>query len=89
MAQRRKQSSFWCFSDDIEAPCSYQGEIDIVEGVNDQSPNAATLHTNEGPLPKLRYGSAPTDKRIYCLGCTMPASRLQTGYDSGCFVALL
>lgn len=26
----------------------YQGEIDIVEGVNDQSPNAATLHTTEG-----------------------------------------
>ncbi|PFH48249.1 glycoside hydrolase family 16 protein [Amanita thiersii Skay4041] len=35
------------------------GEVDIVEGVNDQSPNAATLHTSPG--------------------CTMPASRLQTG----------
>ncbi|RDB18969.1 putative glycosidase C21B10.07 [Hypsizygus marmoreus] len=35
------------------------GEIDILEGVNDQGPNAATLHTNAG--------------------CTMPASRAQTG----------
>ena len=26
----------------------HQGEIDILEGVNDQSPNAATLHTTEG-----------------------------------------
>lgn len=25
-----------------------QGEIDIVEGVNDQGPNAATLHTSPG-----------------------------------------
>jgi len=25
-----------------------QGEIDIVEGVNDQAPNAATLHTVAG-----------------------------------------
>ena len=24
------------------------GEIDIIEGVNDQSPNAATLHTTAG-----------------------------------------
>lgn len=25
-----------------------EGEIDIVEGVNDQGPNAATLHTGSG-----------------------------------------
>ncbi|KAJ7485746.1 laminarinase [Mycena latifolia] len=36
-----------------------QGEIDLVEGVNDQGTNQATLHTNAG--------------------CTMPASRAQTG----------
>ncbi|KIM37388.1 glycoside hydrolase family 16 protein [Hebeloma cylindrosporum] len=54
------------------------GEVDIMEGVNNQSPNAATLHTTEG--------------------CTMPASRLQTGtagqldcnylvnYNTGCTV---
>lgn len=36
-----------------------QGEIDILEGVNDQSPNQATLHTSPG--------------------CTMPASRAETG----------
>ncbi|KAF8901352.1 glycoside hydrolase family 16 protein [Gymnopilus junonius] len=35
------------------------GEVDIVEGVNDQGPNSVTLHTTKG--------------------CTMPASRLQTG----------
>ncbi|KAG5635792.1 hypothetical protein DXG03_005240, partial [Asterophora parasitica] len=39
------------------------GEIDILEGVNDQGPNAATLHTNAG--------------------CTMPASRAQTGTPTG------
>ncbi|KAK7462817.1 hypothetical protein VKT23_007396 [Stygiomarasmius scandens] len=36
-----------------------QGEVDILEGVNDQGSNAATLHTSSG--------------------CTMPASRSQTG----------
>jgi len=25
-----------------------QGEIDILEGVNDQGPNQSTLHTNSG-----------------------------------------
>ncbi|GLB43086.1 putative glycoside hydrolase family 16 protein [Lyophyllum shimeji] len=39
------------------------GEIDIVEGVNDQSPNSVTLHTSAG--------------------CTMPASRAETGTPSG------
>ncbi|KAF8650900.1 hypothetical protein AX16_005047 [Volvariella volvacea WC 439] len=39
------------------------GEIDILEGVNDQGPNQATLHTNAG--------------------CTMPASRSQTGTSTG------
>jgi len=40
-----------------------QGEIDVLEGVNDQGPNASTLHTNGG--------------------CTMPASRSQTGSSTG------
>ncbi|KDQ07526.1 glycoside hydrolase family 16 protein [Botryobasidium botryosum FD-172 SS1] len=35
------------------------GEIDIIEGVNDQGPNLSSLHTSSG--------------------CTMPASRSQTG----------
>ncbi|RDX44811.1 laminarinase [Lentinus brumalis] len=39
------------------------GEIDILEGVNDVSPNQATLHTGAG--------------------CTMPASRAQTGHITG------
>jgi len=56
------------------------GEIDIVEGVNDQGPNSVTLHTTEG--------------------CTMPATRLQTGtseqldcnylvnFNTGCGVSM-
>ncbi|KAL0579258.1 hypothetical protein V5O48_002762 [Marasmius crinis-equi] len=46
-----------------------QGEVDILEGVNDQSPNQGTLHTNAG--------------------CTMPASRSETGtaLQNNCDVA--
>ena len=39
----------------------YAGEIDILEGVNDQGPNQATLHTDAGTLRDLSmlfiYGS--------------------------------
>ncbi|KAH8822653.1 laminarinase [Flagelloscypha sp. PMI_526] len=42
-----------------EANWPNKGEIDILEGVNDVSPNQATLHTTSG--------------------CTMPASRTETG----------
>ncbi|KAL0958590.1 hypothetical protein HGRIS_013931 [Hohenbuehelia grisea] len=47
-----------------------KGEIDILEGVNDQGPNTATLHTSAG--------------------CTMPASRSQTGtaLQNDCNVAV-
>ncbi|PPQ92277.1 hypothetical protein CVT25_008585 [Psilocybe cyanescens] len=41
-----------------------EGEIDILEGVNDQGPNQVTLHTGNG-------------------GCTMPASRSETGTAVG------
>ncbi|ETW76293.1 glycoside hydrolase family 16 protein [Heterobasidion irregulare TC 32-1] len=46
------------------------GEVDIVEGVNDESPNTSTLHTSSG--------------------CTMPASRLETGnpLQNDCNVAV-
>lgn len=40
-----------------------QGEIDILEGINDLAPNQVTLHTGSG--------------------CTMPASRPQTGTSGG------
>ncbi|TFK32346.1 laminarinase [Crucibulum laeve] len=53
----------------VGANWPYQGEIDILEGVNDQGPNQVTLHTDSG--------------------CTMPASRSQTGtaVQNNCDVA--
>ncbi|KAF8911769.1 laminarinase [Mucidula mucida] len=56
----------WTFGD----PWPTQGEIDILEGVNDQTFNQATLHTSAG--------------------CTMPASRSQTGValQNDCNVAV-
>lgn len=56
-----------------------QGEIDIVEGVNDQSPNAATLHTNAGWSPSGSVFHPPALRLKLLTGCTMPASRAQTG----------
>ncbi|KAH9850499.1 laminarinase [Lenzites betulinus] len=44
---------------EVGADWPNQGEIDVLEGVNDQSPNQSTLHTSSG--------------------CSMPASRSQTG----------
>ncbi|KAI0299702.1 endo-beta-glucanase [Multifurca ochricompacta] len=41
----------------------YGGEVDIVEGVNDQVPNTSSLHTSPG--------------------CTVPASRSETGIATG------
>ncbi|KJA15432.1 glycoside hydrolase family 16 protein [Hypholoma sublateritium FD-334 SS-4] len=54
------------------------GEIDIVEGVNDQSPNAATLHTTEGctmPENRAETGTAGQNDCNYLVdsntGCTV------------------
>ena len=56
-----------------------QGEVDIVEGVNDQTPNAATLHTTSGNDPIVRSYDNHSLDRIS--GCTMPSSRTETGFD--------
>ncbi|KAF8638662.1 hypothetical protein AX17_002043 [Amanita inopinata Kibby_2008] len=40
-----------------------QGEIDIVEGVNDHVPNRATIHTSSGcimPMDRIQLGTALT-----------------------------
>ena len=58
-----------------------QGEIDILEGVNDQGTNRATLHTSPGiyphPLLSSNHGEITTK---LLLGCRMPDQRFQTGY---------
>ncbi|KAB5591108.1 Endo-1,3(4)-beta-glucanase [Ceratobasidium theobromae] len=38
--------AYWTTSNTVDWPAA--GEIDIIEGVNDQTPNAATLHTTPG-----------------------------------------
>lgn len=43
---------------DFDARLFVQGEVDIVEGVNDVSPNQATLHTGPGLCP-LKPRSLP------------------------------
>lgn len=45
------------------------GEIDVVEGVNDQTPNQSTLHTNAGEFASCRSLCA-------VLGLTSHAARL-------------
>lgn len=62
----------------------YAGEIDILEGVNDVSPNQATLHTSSGEctcIPALAPTSDTYDaaRALASAGCTMPASRSQSG----------
>ena len=60
-----------------------QGEVDILEGVNDQGPNRATLHTSPGicphPLLSSNHGNIKMKIRP---GCRMPDQllRFQTGY---------
>jgi hypothetical protein len=56
-----------------------QGEVDIVEGVNDQSAESVS------PAHKSRCASSviavydASAELIRLLGCTMPSSRYETG----------
>ncbi|KAH0835850.1 glycoside hydrolase family 16 protein [Lanmaoa asiatica] len=77
------------------AVCEFLGEVDIVEGVNDQSPNQSTLHTSAS-----KWSDSITCTSSSCPDCTLPTARTMTGmslgtdcdvYDtnnSGCGVAL-
>ena len=59
-----------------------QGEIDILEGVNDQGPNRASLHTSPGIHPPfLNFHRIMADIKMNLrLDCQMPDERFQTGY---------
>ncbi|KAF5329983.1 hypothetical protein D9611_010461 [Ephemerocybe angulata] len=48
----------------------WRGEIDILEGVNDEGPNHITLHTSHSLYP------------LQTQGCDMPNDRLQTGQST-------
>ncbi|KAG8997289.1 hypothetical protein FRB94_001084 [Tulasnella sp. JGI-2019a] len=56
--------AFWSTSDDPAYPWPNAGEIDILEGINDQGPNASTLHTTNGctmtPGNMIQTGSVPS-----------------------------
>lgn len=58
--------------------CMHQGEVDIVEGVNDQAPNLSGLHTSPG-VHRRHYCLLVSAELFRLLGCTMPASRDETG----------
>jgi hypothetical protein len=55
-----------------------QGEVDIVEGVNDQAPNLSALHTSPG-VHRRHCCLRASAELIRLLGCTMPSSRDETG----------
>ncbi|KAH6917917.1 endo-beta-glucanase [Coprinopsis sp. MPI-PUGE-AT-0042] len=64
----------WTFA----APWPHGGEVDILEGVNDQGPNTVTLHTSEGcEMPKLRLQSGKSGQ----LDCNVAVN-----YNTGCGV---
>jgi len=58
-----------------------QGEVDIVEGVNDQEPNLSSLHTSRSACRchRRRNQKALMDVINSFSDCHMPASRLETG----------
>ncbi|KAG9315694.1 glycoside hydrolase family 16 protein [Chiua virens] len=74
-----------CRKDVGEQPCNIlQGEIDLVEGVNNMSPNIASLHTGTSEKTNLRPPSSinsPIRLRIAGVNC----AAAETGND-GCGV---
>ncbi|KAF6764291.1 endo-beta-glucanase [Ephemerocybe angulata] len=54
----------------VGMPWPQMGEIDILEGVNDEGPNHVTLHTSHSLYP------------LQTQGCDMPNNRLQTGQST-------
>ncbi|KDQ07528.1 glycoside hydrolase family 16 protein [Botryobasidium botryosum FD-172 SS1] len=56
--------AFWTVGDDWPN----QGEIDIIEGVNDQGPNLVSLHTSDGCMQPQQRSETGTPTSLDCQG---------------------
>ncbi|KAG6382199.1 glycoside hydrolase family 16 protein [Boletus reticuloceps] len=65
------------------AVCTLPGEIDIVEGINNQSPDSITLHTRPGQSSHLTVHSCRCPDLPSTVGCTMPSQRQMSGTSRG------